>query len=197
MKSTNLNVLLILIISIFVLANSASANIVTVQNNYLGFANTNAPGSTFTRTINLGSSTSTGSASFTLAAFGDFNGANTETVLVSVEGFSLGRYLDSNVGNDLFNNASFGDVGTEYGTVRTATAIIDANSWSNIVADGIANITYTLDSNVDNLQDDPDEFLNASITYDNSSIPEPSAIALLGLGLVGIGFSNRKRKMFN
>ena len=156
---------------------------VTFTDTYTGFANTNDPGSTFSRTITV-DPTASGDGLFTLSAFGDFN-VSSEWVSVSIEDFVLGAFLDNNPGNDLFDNLGFADVGTQYQSVSTASVVIPLAILTSIISDGLFTITYTLGSSVDNLSNSPEEFLTASMGV--APVPVPAALPLFGTGIAAMG----------
>lgn len=171
-------------------AVGASAIPVTYSNNFAEFSNTNAANATFTRTI-LTPVKAFSNGTFTLNIRGDFD-TNSEWINVDIEGFNLGRLFDNNPSNDLFDFAT--DVGTQYGSPVTTSAIIPLANLTSILADGALRITYTLGPQVNNLQ--TGEFANASISFENASaVPEPATLTLLSFGLFGLAAARRQAKL--
>ncbi len=144
---------------------------------------------------NLVTPTSTFSdAIFTLNLAGDFdNNDISESVAISIDGFSLGTVFDNNTGNDLFDFANDDYLGSHSNMVTmTGEAIIAQADWAAIIADGFINITFDLSSGV-NCCTDPHAFTSGDIGF--NSVPEPAGIALMGLGLIFMfGFSRYKAK---
>jgi len=135
-------------------------------------------------------------ALFSLSIAGDFDNNNSsESVFVSMEGFSLGRIFDNDTSNDLFNFANDDYLGSHNNMITmTGEAIIPQANWASIIADGFINITFDLSSGV-NCCTNPHAFTSGNIQFDNiAAVPEPASLALLVLGLAGLGFS-RKRKI--
>lgn len=133
-------------------------------NTYVGFSDSNPAGSSFTRVISDVPTDALDDATITVTAYGDF-GTAPEWVEVSVEGYDLGRFLDNNPDNDLFDNEAFGDDGpNDYQRSISASATIPLQQWWDIIADGKIVITYTL-GGVDNLLDNPQESLTSVISY--------------------------------
>ena len=140
----------------------------TVTDNYAEFADTNPGGSTFVRTITGVPTATASSATFNLGIFGDFDSSSIENVAISIEGYSLGTVLDGNTGNDGFGFAN-GDIGDQYFSTLSGSTTISQAVWANIIADGQIVITYTLSSDVDDLQGG--EFLNAEFIYNAVTAP--------------------------
>lgn len=156
--------------------------------------------------------TLTGDATFTLSAFGDFTEANTsfaEFFDVSVEGLSLGRFLDSNPVNDLFDNAAFGDVGNDFESVLSASAMIPAASFAAMIADGILTATFTTLDGFNDVNDNTliagaealEEFISFTLTAEDAvlppplppAIPAPASLPLLLGGVAALGGLRRCR----
>ena len=83
---------------IIALSGVANAGLITLDPDSL-----TTPGGSVTYTGLITPTTTFSDAIFTLNIAGDFdNNDSSESVLISVEGFSLGRIFDNITGNDLF-----------------------------------------------------------------------------------------------
>ncbi len=91
-------------------------------------------------------------------------------------------------------------IGADIGDVQVYSGATLLGTVDVIVQDGSASthdlVNLTAFSNVSQLMISSTDF--GGVTYDNFSfiardVPEPSTLALLGLGLAGIGFSQRRR----
>lgn len=172
-------------------AGSANAGLITLSS-----MNTSVDGGSIVYSNLVTPSTAFSDAIFTLRIAGDFdNNDASESVTISIDGFSLGTIFDNNVGNDLFNFASDDYVGSHSNYVfMTSTATISQANWASIIADGLITITFDLSSGV-NCCSDPHAFTSGSISF-TSTAPKPvsttGSLALALLGLAGIAV-RRKR----
>lgn len=130
---------------------------------------------TYTRTIDAapaaGTDVSAEGATLTLEAFGDFADFNgfrdgSEYIDVSVEGISLGRFLDSDEGNDRFTGPA-GDLGSQYESPSTGVATLAEAEVEAILADGQVVITYTMGPGVNDLTYyyGTQEYLKATLAF--------------------------------
>ena len=118
---------------------------------------------------------------------GDFNSPG-EHVVLSVDGFSFGTWLNSNLGDDTITGPSF-DIGTQYSSILTGTASIPLANLSGLLADGTLDFFFDYsgsvdDFNVASLQD----LAQVRVQYEanTSAVPEPGTIFLFGSGLAGL-----------
>ena len=129
---------------------------------------------------------------FSLTYSGDFNTSSGEIFSVFLEGYDFGRLSDGNVGNDLFDNAFNGDR-TYHNRTTTVTALVDDATLNDILADGSLTIGF---------QDHtaPGDWIDWiiaadwSLSYDEANVSEPGSLALLGLGILGLGAARKKAK---
>ncbi|RBW46614.1 VPLPA-CTERM sorting domain-containing protein [Psychromonas sp. B3M02] len=130
-----------------------------------------------------------GDAIFTLNVNGDFN-SNYEYADLVLNGFSLGRILDSNTSNDLFNFTN--DVGNQSISTITGTATISESVFSSLISDGFLDFSFDASSSV-NCCGTINE-LSGTISFtESTSIPEPAPLMLLGLGLLGFAKLRKKK----
>lgn len=134
--------------------------------------------------------TTTGDATFTFSVRGDLDATN-ENVLVSIDGFSLGRALDADPSNDSFDFA--GDNGSPNTDVHTGSATISNAVIATLINDGFLNLFFDFSSTV-NFAGSVNE-LYGSITFDSSvaPVPLPASSVMLGLGLLGLGGLRRRK----
>ncbi|MEG3753014.1 PEP-CTERM sorting domain-containing protein [Psychromonas arctica] len=126
--------------------------------------------------------TITGDAIFTLNVNGDFN-SSYEYADLLLDGFSLGRILDGNSSNDLFNFT--GDTGNQSQSTSTGIATISESIFSSLISDGFLDFSFDASSSV-NCCGTINQ-LSGSISFtETTSVPEPLQIGLLGLGLLGL-----------
>jgi hypothetical protein len=148
----------------------------------------------YVRTITDNFLTPTSDGTLTLEARGHFGllGGVDGDVAVAVEGIELGIFLNNNPDDDLFDNASFGDVGVAYGSPVTASAVLTLAQLEDIISDGIIEITYTLIGMHDIFGN---TYINASITYDGlAAVPLPAALPLFVTAIGGIGLFGWRRR---
>ncbi len=90
-------------------------------------------------------------------------------------------------GNLLLGTAGFTEIAFPFASSSVSTNGLELNLFNGLVADGdVFTLTYSfLISGVDNTQ-------TFSISQ-APTIPEPAGLALLGLGLVGLGISRRSK----
>ena len=167
-----------LFVSLFV-AGAANAALIT-------FGPTSATGTAPSITFNnvVTPTTITGDATVTLNLMGDFDNDN-EYVDVQFDSFSLGRVFDNDISNDIFDFAF--DEGNQSASILTGTATISESIFASLIADGFLNLSFDTSLRVNCCG--PVKHLSGSIAF---TVPEPGSIALLGLGLVGFGFSRKR-----
>ena len=141
------------------------------------------------------SSNIAGNADVTLTAQGDFD-SSFETVALDIDGISLGTFLNEDSNDDEFNNRSFGDEGFDDAQdgSRTSSASVDLSS---ALSNGKLDLTYQFPdfSGVDDQIGI--DFVRTDIAYDtaSTSVPTPTSIALLGIGLLGLSLTARRRRL--
>ncbi|WP_413693498.1 PEP-CTERM sorting domain-containing protein [Psychromonas sp. KJ10-2] len=107
-----------------------------------------------------------------------------------MDGFSLGRILDSNTSNDLFNFTN--DVGNQSISTITGTATLSESVFSSLISDGFLDFSFDASSSV-NCCGTINE-LSGTISFtESTSIPEPAPLMLLGLGLLGFAKLRKKK----
>lgn len=155
----------------------------------------------FSRTLSGLPSNISGTADLTFTAAGDF-GAVAENVSLSVDGKSLGTFLNSDPTDDAFDNASFGDVGSPAAIFGKRSATASNVDLGNALSDGELEFQYTFNwafhgwyqfIDIDNLPGT--DFVRTDIAYETTSpsrVPVPGTIALLGAGLIGLGVAARR-----
>lgn len=116
--------------------------------------------------------------------YGDGSFDPNENINFNIDGTDLGSYS--------FNTA--GVTATQVGVVSFDWDLVFSISisepmWQSFIADSFINITWTNSANVGFRSDNPTHF----VSYEINAIPEPASIALLGLGLVGLGFSRKMK----
>ena len=173
------------------ISGSANAGLITLSS-----MSTSVDGGSITYSNLIAPSTTFSDAIFTLMIAGDFdNNDASESVTISIDGFSLGTIFDNNVHNDLFNFASDDYVGSHSNMVfMTGQATISQATWASIIADGLISITFNLSSGV-NCCSDPHAFTSGSIAYTSTVANTVSATSSLALALLGVaGIALRRQR---
>ena len=140
---------------------------------------------TITYTNHVTPANTVSDAVFTLKIAGDFDNNNVPvSVLVLMEGYSLGRIFDSNTSNDLFNFPNDDYNGNQNNMLTNSGEVIIAQAdWATIVMDGLVDITFELSDGV-NCCTAPHAFTAGDIQF--ASVLEPSSLAMFGIGAVGL-----------
>ncbi len=130
----------------------------------------------------------TGDATITFSVRGDFGiFLDFENVVLSVDGFSFGTWINNDDTDDEIAGPA-GDVGDEYGSVLTGTAVIPLATFSGLVMDGSLDFFFDYSGDVNDLVGF-EGFASVQVQYearDTAPIPEPGTIFLFGSGLAGL-----------
>jgi len=136
-----------------------------------------------------------GSPSGEYAAFssGDDDGTRNKTVTSSVSFDFTGAYFTGWAENDLPMGSTAASLiinGYNGATLVDSTIFglpTDAYSWVQVDFIGVTKLEFLT-------PEYPDYWLMDDFTYNESQIPEPTTLALMGIGLAGIGFARKKKQ---
>lgn len=156
----------------------------------------NAPG-TYTFTFNVPTFSPITGATLITTSLGDWSWQGTGDALADSE--SMSATLDGNsIIDDLFHLNANLDAGSpnknDNSRAIFQTVAISQTLLGSLVGDGLLTLTYTPRFRVD--IPNQSSFITANISYsydDQGQVPTPATIALIGLGLVGLGFAKRKK----
>jgi len=76
--------------------------------------------------------------------------------------------------------------------IETRSIVLDSSFFS-LLSDGLVSLAGTHLSESRGSGSFQVDFLSLEITTDTASVPEPSSVALIGLGLAGISFARKKK----
>jgi hypothetical protein len=131
--------------------------------------------------------------SLRIQARGDYDsGTSTEFLTWDIDSLGIGSSAGPVLGGTTIIQSNFND--TEWFQVFTLTA---ANLLA-ITADGTASISIDLNGDQDagvGVGFQPNEYVSVQFEYtsDQVNVPAPATLALMGLGLAGLGWKRRKQ----
>jgi hypothetical protein len=157
---------------------------------------TDAPASAVDTTLSfIGLPTALTDGTLTISVFGDFDHV-VEYIDVSADSgaFNFGRFLNDAPADDLFNHPT--DVGIDGSTGVTASANIPQTTLNSLLADGRIDVLLDYSTSVNlSYADDPDLVVSLRLQYRGADpTPEPSTLALVGLGAGFLAWRMRRRK---
>ncbi len=138
------------------------------------------------------------SGTFSITLNGDYSGFWTESAVVTIahsEGYlrlSYGMYYSVVPGLSLVSVSP-----TEYNLYHDNQVSIVFSMTdtllNNIISTGTISLAVQNEYDVDPHNLVNPDFVRVSFAYESVSVPEPGTLALLGLGLAGLGFSRRRK----
>jgi len=130
--------------------------------------------------------------------------ADNEFVTLSVDGISLGNWLNENLFDDSIADAvsdDGGDFRNQSRVIFEGTATLSQAQAQSILADGFLVATFDFSDEVNDLAPptlngfEQPEFAEFSISYNatNSTVPEPSSM-MIALSACGLAFLRRRKR---